>query len=112
VLESDLQERNPSTYTQWREHPERITPPEGESLADARDRLIEAMRKPIGKLKGEKPEIVLVLRPLAWAVMRCWLQGQKLCKIWDELQSPITAESFELTKSRLDEYKEHTRASA
>ncbi|HCT44205.1 MAG: hypothetical protein CMJ35_01955 [Phycisphaerae bacterium] len=112
VLERDLEERNPSSYTQWRDHPERITPPEGESLTDAQERLIRSIRKQIIKCKGSRPNIAIVLRPLAWALVRCWLKDEKVCSFWAQLETPVSVEHFELEKSRLDEYKQRTKASA
>ena len=112
VLERDLEERNPSTYNQWRDHPERITPPEGESLLDAQWRLINAIHKSIVKSKGSRPNIAIVLRPLAWALVRCWLKDEKVCSLWTQLESQDSIEHFELEKSRLDEYKQRSKASA
>jgi broad specificity phosphatase PhoE len=112
VLSKDLEERNPSTYAQWRDHPERIAPPEGESLQDAQDRLITAIGKALAKCKGTSPNIAIVLRPLAWATIRCWLTGEKMCSLWDQLETPISVERFDLPKSRLVEHKQSTRASA
>lgn len=112
VLESDLQDRNPSSFNQWRDHPERITPPEGESLLDAQTRLIETIRKSIVKAKGTRPNIAIVLRPMSWALVRCWLRGEPLSSFWQQLESPATLEHYELPKSRLDESKQRTKASA
>lgn len=112
VLASDLQDRNPSTYSQWKEHPERITPPEGESLADGLERLLAAIEKSLSKCKGTNPNIAVVLRPLAWAVVRSWLADERLGTIWKLLEEPIALEHFELTKSELVERKQSTRASA
>lgn len=112
VLSKDLEERNPSTYAQWRDHPERIAPPEGESLQDAQDRLINAIAKALGKCKGATPSIAIVLRPLAWATIRCWLTGEKICSFWEQLEAPISVERFDLPKSKLIESKQSSRASA
>ena len=112
VLERDLEERNPSNYNQWRDHPERITPPEGESLLDAQSRLIRSMRKQIVKCKGSRPNIAIVLRPLAWALVRSWLRNEPLSSFWNQLQAPVSVEHYELEKARLDEYKQRTKASA
>lgn len=112
VLASDLQDRNPSTYSQWKEHPERISPPEGESLSDGLERLLSAIEKSLSKCKGSNPNIAIVLRPLAWAVVRCWLSDERIGSIWEQLDEPITLEHFELAKSELTERKLNSRASA
>lgn len=112
VLSSDLQERSPSTFAQWREHPERVSPPEGESLADAQDRLLNAIEKSLCKCKGAHPNIAIVLRPLAWALVRCWLSGDRVGSLWSQLEHPNSLEHFEITKSALTERKQSSRASA
>jgi broad specificity phosphatase PhoE len=112
VLASDLQERSPSTHAQWTEHPERISPPEGESLADAQDRLLTTIEKSLAKCKGTNPNIAIVLRPLAWAVARCWLSGAQVGSIWTQLEQPNTLEHFHVMKSAFEERKQSSRASA
>jgi broad specificity phosphatase PhoE len=112
VLSSDLQERSPSTYAQWSEHPERIAPPEGESLVDAQDRLLSAIEKSLSKCKGTHPNVAIVLRPLAWAVARCWFTGDQVGSLWAQLDQPNTLEHFEVMKSSFTERKQSSRASA
>lgn len=112
VLASDLQDRCPSTYAQWKESPERIAPPEGESLADAQERLLSAIEKTLAKCKGARPHVAIVLRPLAWGVVRCWLTGDQVCSLWDQLEATNTIEHFELAKSALTDRKQSSRASA
>ncbi|MDF1808834.1 MAG: histidine phosphatase family protein [Phycisphaerales bacterium] len=110
VLQSELEERCPSAYNQWKDAPERITPPEGESLFEAQDRLIGSILKLISKTKGDHPSIALVLRPWAWAIVRCWLNEQKICEIWDQLDEQTCVESFELTKSQVESYQRRSKA--
>lgn len=112
VLLSDLEERNPSCYAQWQDHPERITPPEGESLIDAQDRLLSSIEKALSKVKGNRPHVAIVLRPLAWAIVRCWLNGEKISSIWSQLEQPVRVEEFEVAKSRLMDHKQRSKASA
>lgn len=112
VLHTDLEDRSPSAYHQWSDTPERITPPEGESLFDAQDRLIGCIIKAISKAKGSHPTVAIVLRPWAWVVVRCWLKEQKICDIWSQLDEPAQVESFEIMKSQIDSYQRRTKASA
>ena len=112
VLASDLEDRCPSAYHQWKENPERIAPPEGESLFDAQDRLVPAIIKAMSKSKGEHPSIAIVLRPWAWAIVRCWLNEQKISNIWSQLDESIQVESFTVMKSQIDSYQRRAKASA
>lgn len=111
-LESILEERCPTAYNQWKENPARITPPEGESFYDAQDRLVSAIIKAITKAKGTHPSIAIVLRPWAWAIVRCWLNEQKICDIWSQLDEPLQVETFEVMKSQIDSYQSRAKASA
>jgi len=112
VLWSDLEDRNPNCYTQLRDHPERITPPEGESLHDAQDRLLDAIQKSLAKVKGSNPQVAIVLRPLAWAVVRSWLENDNLSSLWDQLEQPASIERFQITKSQLENHKQSSKANA
>lgn len=112
VLHTDLQDRCPSAYAQWKDSPQRITPPEGESFYDAHERLISAIIKAMSKAKGTHPRIAIVLRPLSWAIVRCWLRDEKLSEIWDQLEAPIAVETFEVMKSYLDASQRRVKASA
>lgn len=112
VLHTDLENRCPSAYAQWRETPERIIPPEGESFDDAQDRLISAIAKAVSKAKGPTPSVMIVLRPWAWMTVRCWLNEQKITDIWDQLALPIQVESFQVTKTSLDAFQKKLKASA
>jgi len=112
VLKSELHERCPSAYNQWKENPVRITPPEGESFYDAQDRLMAGILKGLSKAKGTHPSVAIVLRPWAWAIVRCWLNDQKICDIWSQLSEPIEVQSFEVMKSQIDFYQSRAKASA
>ena len=112
VLYTDLENKCPSTYAQWKESPERIVPPEGEPFDEAQDRLISAIAKAISKAKGQNPSIMIVLRPWAWVIVRCWLNEQKISEIWSQLDQPMQVESFEVMKSAFDAFQRKLKASA
>lgn len=112
VLHSDLEDKCPSAYHQWKDAPERITPPEGESLYDAQDRLVSAITKTISKAKGDHPSVAIILRPWAWAIVRCWLKEQKIAAVWSQLAEPIQIETIELLKSHIDATQRRAKASA
>lgn len=112
VLWSDLEERNPSCFTQWRDSPERITPPEGESLVDAQERLLRAIEKSLSKVKGTNPHIAIVLRPIAWGTVRSWLLNETMSTIWDQLEQPVQIEQFYTSKAQLESRKQRSKANA
>jgi len=112
VLLSDLEDRCPTAFGQWKEAPERIAAPEGESFFDAQDRLISSLIKAMSKAKGVHPTIAIVLRPWAWVIVRCWLNEQKIGDLWSQLALPVEVETFEILKSQLESYQRRTKVSA
>lgn len=67
ALRDELEGRCPSSYKSWRDHPESIRPPEGESLAEALDRAFAGIRKATEKLKSKEPCVIVVCRSMLWA---------------------------------------------
>jgi len=102
MTHQDLEERFPSAYRQWRERPDSIAAPQGESLAGAEERLIGQIHQAAMKLKGENPVIMVVLRPMAYALVRARLLGRSPAELWDVLDSaPEGAESFQVDAGAL-----------
>ena len=75
VLPEDLQDRCPTSFKQWQEDPGSVTAPEGESLTGAVDRVLAEIRKAADRTKRENPAVGVVLRPVAYAAVRCWLEA-------------------------------------
>ncbi len=112
VLASDLEDRCKTAYREWTESPTRITPPEGESLLDAQDRLIGSLFKAIRKAKGDHPVVAVVLRPLAWGLVRAWMLDEDPGDVWQAIERPIEVESIELDGARVESFAKRVRASA
>lgn len=86
VLGTDLEERCPTTYRQWLEDPSSVRAPEGEALADAEHRVVTQLSKALDKIKGEgRVPVGVVVRPVAWALVRCWLDGRAFGDVWKVL---------------------------
>lgn len=102
MTHEDLEERFPSAYRQWMERPDSIAAPQGESLAEAEDRLAGQIHQAAMKLKGDNPVIMVVLRPMAYALVRTRLLGRSPAELWDVLDSaPEGVESFEVEAGAL-----------
>ncbi|MFT5424798.1 MAG: broad specificity phosphatase PhoE [Phycisphaerales bacterium] len=98
----ELEERFPSAYRQWRERPDSISAPQGESLGEAENRLTGQIHQAAMKLKGDNPVMMVVLRPMAYALVRTRLLGRSPAELWDVLGSaPEGAESFEVEAGAL-----------
>lgn len=63
----DIRRKFPKVYKQWKESPESICPPNGETVKEAVDRVRRALRKP---LKRRSPFAVVASEPLA-TLVRC-----------------------------------------
>ncbi len=99
LLEDELLERHPSAHRQWREDPSMATPPEGEPVLDAEARLLDALSR--ATAKGSKRPIAVVLRPTAFALIRSWLTGQPVSRLWETLEMAPPVDVLHIHRSRL-----------
>lgn len=78
----DIRKKYPRVFKQWRESPETIRPPQGETVTEAMDRLRKALHRP---LKKKEPIAIVAPEPLA-TLIRCLIQDVK-----PEVPEPIAA---------------------
>lgn len=98
-LESELAERSPKAYRQWRQDPSSASPPEGESVADARHRVMSALSRATEKVAAGS--VLIVARPAAVGLIRGAIEGRPLADLWQTVEdSPrvwsVTAPRAEL----------------
>lgn len=77
-----LEGRCPSAFRAWREQPDLIRPPEGESLADAAERALAAVRKACEKTRLARPSVGVVVRPMLWAALLARLGEEPWSAFW------------------------------
>ncbi|TVQ30909.1 MAG: histidine phosphatase family protein [Phycisphaeraceae bacterium] len=109
LLESELTDRYTKAWGQWRESPDAVTPPEGESIEDAEARIIIALCKALEKA-GKAPTAV-VLRPIAYAIVRRRLAERPPADLRAILDDEAPFERFTLTRDRLKSLLSEARAS-
>lgn len=80
MLVDEVKLRQPKVYRQWQDQPESICPPEGETLAEARQRVQAALTKLLKKHKQGTVGLVLP-EPLA-SVARALLAHCELGDLW------------------------------
>lgn len=80
---SELQDRFPGAFSQWKDDPSSVMPPQGEPMADAEARLLNALARALDKLNGKGKNVAVVVRPIAFHVLRNRLQGLELAEDWD-----------------------------
>ena len=87
----ELRDRFERRARQWEDDPSNLVPPEGEPFADARTRLVDALR---AILKRKPPTVGLVLHELAGGFVRAalagttdgnprrWMEGRPRVELW------------------------------
>lgn len=78
----DLEERHPTSYKQWREHPSRVRVPEGEGVGAFAERSLGALLRLMEK--HPKKGLGLVLRPFEFAMMDRVLSGRGALGLTEE----------------------------
>ncbi len=82
---ADAEERAGKAFRQWRDDPISVIPPGGESIADASERVIGQVRSLLAKSRGDECcGVCLVLRPMVFGIIRCWLKGESLSNMWPD----------------------------
>jgi broad specificity phosphatase PhoE len=99
-LIEDVRTKQKTVYRQWRENPETVCPPEGETLAEAIQRVTPAIDKVVRKAKGNTVALV-VPEPLCSVVRRqltnesigdLWA-ADSICGSWETIDTAATANS-------------------
>jgi probable phosphoglycerate mutase len=86
-LETELEEVCPRLYRQWVEDPASVQAPEGETLEEARDRILEGLSRALNRSKSGA--VGVVLRPLAHALVRCELSGTPIRGVWSMMKTGL-----------------------
>jgi broad specificity phosphatase PhoE len=110
LRESELLERHPTLLKAWRDDPGSITPPDGENLLEAEERILAALRRAVARC-GRGP-VAVVLRPLAYALVRTWQQDRPIADFWRIADEAPPVETFETDRARLDAVRTGQRAGA
>jgi broad specificity phosphatase PhoE len=79
-----VKRRFPKIYRQWLEAPASVRPPEGESLEEVTGRLQTALRE-ILKRHRDTAAPLLVLRPVAMALLRCAVESHPVEELWEHV---------------------------
>lgn len=89
---SQLKDRFPGAFKQWKEDPTSIVAPQGEAFLDAEMRLLNALARALDKLNGKGKSVAVVVRPMAFHVLHNRLKGLDLAQNWDASASgPLLA---------------------
>lgn len=95
LTEEEFEERFGKVARVWRSEPLSVTPPEGESLLEADARLSEALAKLVKRRKDDT--LVLVLGPMACALMRCRFAPDGFERFWEFVDESPTHHELDAT---------------
>ena len=79
-LIDEVRRNHPRVYRQGQDSPTDVCPPGGESIRDAKARVIKAVRKVVRK-SGDEVIAIVIPDPMAW-VVESLLSGQELSDLW------------------------------
>ncbi len=80
-LIDEVRRNHPRVYRQGQESPTDVCPPGGESIRDAKARVIKAVRKVVRK-SGDEVIAIVIPDPMAW-VVQSLLSGKELSGLWN-----------------------------
>ncbi len=100
MTQQDFAERYPKRYKSWREDPLTLSPPDGEDMILARNRLFNEIARVIKKSRGN--EVVLILHDLGLGMLRCWLTEQPSTEMWTMVRERPRIERYTLDALMLE----------
>ncbi len=108
----EFAEKFPTASKQWQEDPASVVPPEGETLSAADERIIASLARALEKTKTGGA-VAVVLRPVALGLVRCWLRGLPVSKVWESGDPDVStgaAEWHALPRAELKGVRARTSA--
>lgn len=102
LLGQDLEERYPTAYKRWLQDPSSVSAPDGEQFAEAEARILEQMIRALDKVREAHPVVAVVLRPLAYGMVRARLLGQSSTDVWTLAEDETGAEWHIIDRERLE----------
>jgi len=108
LLSSQLMERFPSAYREWKDRPDSVNPPEGETFEDLSHRVLMAACRVLDKANGRP--VAFVLRPISYGLIVSWLTGQSTNRIWSILDDGPQAQSLQIPRDRIRTTMEELKA--
>ena len=96
----EIKRRQPKVLKQWNVDPSSIRPPGGETIQEARERLIAAVREIIKRRKNGPA--LFVLRPIAAALVRCTFEVGRIESMWNYVAPDFNWCMYELDADLLE----------
>jgi hypothetical protein len=80
-----------------------VSIPSGEPLVAAQQRLTEIIDNLPTRFSTDAQHVAMVVRPLAWGLLRCWAEDRPLADLWELLEPECTMTPVLVLSSRLRE---------
>lgn len=97
-----LRTRFESSFPQWEQSPLTVTPPQGESLEQAVERMRSGLKKILRRNRGVT--IAIPARPLAMRIMIGILKAEPVAQIAGRLHEIAAIETIELTDAQVMDF--------
>ena len=113
LLASEIQQKDPARLLAWREEPENVLMPGGESLRQVLDRSWRGLARATEGL-GEDETLLVVAHDAVNRVLLCRILGLPIARLWTFRQAPTTLNLLEgpsveqLEVVRLNDCAHHT----
>lgn len=105
----DLEDKYPTVFRQWLDDPGSVNAPEGESLIEASERITCELAKVAVKFKDDGQAVGIILRPMALAVIRAWLNNTPTTEFWSVVEEGSGAEWRTIPRAMFQAAKERVR---
>jgi broad specificity phosphatase PhoE len=94
LFPADIRARFPTVYPQWEAQPLLVTPPDGEPLEEA----IQRIRPPLNRIlkRNRDQTVVLALRPMAFQIVRGIMRKESSVQIAGRLRERQAIETIEI----------------
>lgn len=106
----DLEDKYPTVFRHWLDDPGSVNAPEGESMADASERITRELAKVAVKFKDDGQAVGIILRPMALALIRGWLDNTPTTEFWRVVREGSGAEWRTIPRATFLAAKERVRA--
>ncbi len=97
----ELEEKCPRAYRQWMDDPSVVQVPEGESVEEAQERILNGLAKVLDKAKTDQGAIAVVLRPVAMGLVGCALNGVPTKDLWSMMKGGLAVQWQTVQRSLL-----------
>jgi broad specificity phosphatase PhoE len=96
----EFEERFTSRFKQWEDDPVTVSPPEGEEVIHAADRIFKAVARILKRSRSE--EVGVVVHDIGLGLLRCWLAARPLHDLRKMLVNRPRVERYAISRELID----------